>query len=200
MKKIVLALIIPILLVAVTGCMPQDEKTKDVVPYLRNIKSYSTDMDMTIKNDKQKLNYLGKQFYAQGLGYRLELNKERVFIYTDDKVYVSDLINGQKYTTENGSGNMYKISFLNEFVKLLYANGEINYTFKEIDGQIYELVTTSIAENNRNMDRLVLYVNQKEKEPRGLVVYDAKGNEKIAIKYRNFKINTGIDKSLFNAN
>jgi outer membrane lipoprotein-sorting protein len=44
-----------------------------------------------------------------------------------------------------------------------------------------------------------LYVNQKEKSPRALVVYDAKGNEKIVIKYRDFKKET-IDKSLFNVN
>ncbi|WP_026883733.1 germination lipoprotein GerS-related protein [Clostridium akagii] len=199
MKKFFLVLITSVLLVFISGCTYQKETDKDLTPYLKNIKSYSTDMDMTIQNDKQKLNYAGKQFYVQDLGSRLELNKERVFIYTDDKIYVSDLIGGQKYTTVKSSGDVYKISFFNEFIKLLNTNGKTNYEFKEIDGDKYELITTSMAENNRNINRLVLYVNQKEKLPRALVIYDAKGNEKIIIKYKNFK-NETIDKNLFNIN
>ncbi len=200
MKKFVLILIISILLITISGCIFNNKRTEDITPYLRNIKSYSTDMDMTIQNDKQKLNYVCKQFYAKGLGSRLELNKERVLIYTDDKIYVSDLISGQKYTMDKSSDDIYKISLLNEFIKLLNVNGKTDYTFKEIDGARYELLTTSMPENNRNIDRLVLYVNQKEKSPRALVVYDTKGNEKIRIKYRNFNKETNIDKSLFNVN
>jgi len=200
LKKFVPILILSLLLISIVGCLAQTDKDKDLTPYLKSIKNYSTDMDMTIQNDKQKLKYEAKQFYSEGLGYRLELNKERVFIYTDDKISVADLISGQKYAIDNTSDDVYKISFLNEFIKLINVNGKTDYTFKKIDGQRYEILTTSMAENNRNIDRLVLYVNQKEKSPRALVIYDVKGNEKIIIKYRNFKNEKHIDKSLFNVN
>ncbi len=200
MKKFVPILFLSLLLILFVGCIAQNDKNEDLTPYLKSIKNYSTDMDMTIQNDKQKLKYEAKQFYSQGLGYRLELNKERVFIYTDDKISVSDSISGQKYSIDSTSDDVYKISFLNEFIKLLNVDGKTNYTFKKINGENYELLTASMAENNRNIDRLVLYVNQKEKSPRALVIYDAKGNEKIIIKYSNFKNERHIDKSLFNVN
>ena len=45
------------------------------------MESYTTNMNMDIKNDKQTINYKAKQTYLRGGGYNLELNKiEYLFI------------------------------------------------------------------------------------------------------------------------
>ena len=80
MKKILLIFAFFVLIISVTGCESKNRGEKDTITYLKNLKSYSTDMNMEVKNDKQKLNYSGRQIYSLGLGYRLELNNERVLI------------------------------------------------------------------------------------------------------------------------
>jgi outer membrane lipoprotein-sorting protein len=201
MKKLIFVFfMVSLLIIIIGGCSTQKEKTKDLTPYFKNLKNYSLDMDMTVQNDKQKINYEGKQIYSSSLGYRLELNKERVLIYKNNKIYVSDLVNGQNYIKDDSMDDIYRISFVEEFIKLLYTKGEKDISFKDIAGGKYEIINVSMPNNNRNLSRGALYVNLQEKAPRVLVLYDTKGNQKIIIKYSNFNSEVNIDKKLFNTN
>lgn len=200
MKNTLLILISFIIIVAVSSCGFKDNSKKDNISYLKNLKSYSADMDIEIKNDRQNLNYSGRQIYSLGLGYRLELNKERILIYKDDKIYVTDLNNGQKYVTDMNFDDVYKISFLGEFIDLLYTNETIKTSFKTIDNDQYELINTAMPDSNRNISYGVLYIEVGKRLPKKLIIYDNKGKEKIIVTYKNFIPNYDVDKTLYNTN
>lgn len=200
MKKILLILILIALIVIVTGCGSRNKNNKYNIGYLKDLKSYTTDMSIEVKNDKQKLDYSGRQIYFLGLGYRLELNNERVLIYKEDKIYVTDLQNGNKYTTDMSFDDVYKISFLGKFIDLLYTNERIKASYKTVNGKEYELINTDMPDSNRNISHGILYVDVNKRIPEKLIVYDVNGNEKFIVTYKNFIPNCSVDKSLFKIN
>lgn len=53
------------------------EHEKDIVEYLKDLKSYSCSINIEVKNGKQHIEYNGKQMYRLGSGYRLELNDKK---------------------------------------------------------------------------------------------------------------------------
>lgn len=197
MKKILLILISFVIIIVVSSCGFRDNSKKDNISYLKNLKSYSTDMDIEVKNDKQNLNYSGRQIFSLGLGYRLELNKDRVLIYKEDKIYVTDLNNGQKYTTDMNFDDVYKISFLGKFIDLLYTNETIKTSYKTIDNNQYELINTVMPDSNRNISYGILYIEADKRLPKKLIIYDNKGKEKIIVTYKNFIPNYDVDETLF---
>ncbi|AJA48859.1 hypothetical protein CPAST_c27920 [Clostridium pasteurianum DSM 525 = ATCC 6013] len=199
MKKILLIFISIVLILIVTGC-GKGKNDKSSIAYLKDLKSYTTDMSIEVKNNKQKLDYSGRQMYFLGLGYRLELNNQRVLIYKDDKIYITDLQNGNKYITDMNFDDVYKISFLGNFIDLLYTNERIKTSYKTVNGKKYELINTDMPDSNRNISHGILYVDVNKKIPQKLVVYDIKENEKFIVNYKNFVPNCSVDKSLFRVN
>ncbi len=84
----------------------------DSIDYLKNLESYSCDVDINIKNKKQTIQYKGKQFYNKELGYRFELNKDRILLYTNNKIFVKDLANGVKYNKDKEFDKFYRLTFI----------------------------------------------------------------------------------------
>lgn len=201
MKKTLLLLLSLMFLfssVLFTSCNKKPKDTNDITTYLKNIKSYTTNMNMDIKNDKQTINYKAKQSYLRGGGYKLELNKNRVFIYkTDDKIYISDKNNGRSYVQSKSFDEVFKLSFIGEYIGLLYTNEEIKYVTKKIDGIEYTVINLFIPGNNKNINNALLYVNNKNMLPSKMVIYDTSGKEKIDITYTNFLPNVKIEPSEF---
>ncbi len=162
------------------------------------MESYTTEMNMDIKNDKQTINYKAKQSYLRGGGYKLELNKNRVFIYkTDDKIYISDKNNGTKYVQSKDFDEVLKLCFIGEYIGLLYTNEEIKYVTKNINDIEYTVIDLFIPGSNKNINNALLYVNTKKMIPEKMVIYDIKGKEKINITYTNFLPNVKIEPSEF---
>ena len=60
MKKVsllFLSLLVLLSSVLFTACNKTPKDTNDITTYLKNMDSYTTNMDMDIKNDKQTINY-----------------------------------------------------------------------------------------------------------------------------------------------
>ncbi len=179
------------------GCkMGQDDPDK-ILFFLKELNVYSTDFIMETKNDKQTITQEGKQFYNKGQGYRLELGQDRVLIYKSDKIYVHDVKNNFKYTLDKDFDIGYKISFISEYVKLLYTNEEIKYNFKDIEGKKYQLIELIIPGGSREISKAVMYVNMKTRLPEWIFVYDERENERIKISYKNFQANPELNNDLF---
>lgn len=198
MKKLILIITICLLCIELSGCTIFGKRTKDALGYLKSLKTYQCSMDITVKNDKQNLNYTAKQFYSKKFGYRFDFDNDRKIFYNNDKLYVSDMINGQRYVLDNDFGYIYKVSFIGEFIKLMYTNESIDQTYKTLNGVEYEIFTTDVPSNNRNISKAVLYVDVKTKLPVVVVLYDDNGKDKITIKYKDFKPNVELEKSIFN--
>lgn len=201
MKKRLLVLLSLLLLLSsiiLTSCGEKLKDTNDITTFLKNMESYTTEMDMVVKNDKQTINYKATQSYLRGGGYKLELNKDRVFIYkTDDKIYINDKNNGTRYTQSKDFDEVLKLCFIGEYIGLLYTNEEIKYVIKNINDIQYTVIDLFIPGNNKNINNALLYVNTKNMIPEKLIIYDTKGKEKIEVIYTNFLPNVKIEASEF---
>jgi len=197
MKKkllLTLSLLLFFSFILLTSCNKKPKNINDILTFLKNMESYTTEMNMDIKNDKQTINYVAKQTYMRGGGYKLELNNNRVFIYkTDDNIYVSDKNNGRAYVQSKDFDEVFKLSFIGEYIGLLYTNEEMKYTMENINDIEYTVVNLFIPGNNKNINNALLYVNNKNMLPEKLVIYDIKGKEKINITYSKFLPNVKIE-------
>ncbi|MBZ9609265.1 hypothetical protein G9F73_015850 [Clostridium estertheticum] len=179
-----------------TSCYNKPKDTNDITTFLKNMESYTTQMNMDVKNDKQTINYKARQTYLRGGGYKLELNKNRVFIFkTDDKIYISDKNNGTKYVQSKDFDEVLKLSFIGEYIGLLYTNEKVEYDIKTINGFEYTVINLFIPGNNKNINKALLYVNTKSMLPARMVIYDINDKEKIEIKYTDFLPNVKIEQS-----
>ncbi|MBZ9689164.1 hypothetical protein G9F72_022970 [Clostridium estertheticum] len=199
-KKLLLFLMFLLVLgcTLLTSCNKKPKNANDIISYLKNMESYSTEMNMDIKNDKQTINYKARQSYLRGGGYKLELNKDRVFIYkSDDNIYISDKNNGIKYVQSKDFDEVLKLCFIGEYIGLLYTNEEIKYSIEKINDIEYVVINLFIPGSNKNINNALLYVNYKSMIPQKLVIYDNQGKEKINITYSNFLPNVKIEPSEF---
>lgn len=199
MKKnslLILSFLLILSSLLLTSCHKKPKDTNDIITFLKNMESYTTKMNMDVKNDKQTINYKAKQSYLRGGGYRLELNENRVFIFkTDDKIYISDKNNGVKYVQSKDFDEVLKLSFIGEYIGLLYTNEKIEYDIKTINGIEYTVIKLLIPGSNKNINKALLYVNTKSMLPARMVIYDINDKEKIEIKYTDFLPNVKIEQS-----
>ncbi|GAA0733906.1 germination lipoprotein GerS-related protein [Clostridium oceanicum] len=177
-----------------------DKNYGESLQYLKNIDNYTCSADIVIKNDKQEIKHKGKQFYDKNLGYRMELNEKRVFLYNDSKIFVKDIGNNIKYDTDKDFDKIYKLTFISEYISLLYTNEEIKVDNVDINDTAYEVIKTIIPGNNRNTSRAELYVSKKEHIPYKLIIFDNKNRQSVNVMYKNFKPNVSQNKDLFNPN
>ncbi|MBK5239605.1 germination lipoprotein GerS-related protein [Clostridium sp.] len=192
------SLLMLLCLLLVTSCNKKPKDTNDITTFLKNIESYTTEMSMDIKNDRQTINYRATQTYLRGGGYKLELNSDRVFLYkTDNNIYVSDKNSGTKYIQSKDFDEVFKLSFIGEYIGLLYTNEEIKYAIESNNGIEYTVINLFIPGNNKSINNALLYVNTKSMIPEKMIIYDVKGKEKIHITYTKFLPNVKVESSEF---
>ena len=184
-------------LIFFSGCRKKNTDPNSLTMYLKELSSYSCRADIKIKNSKDTYTYSTNQSYLKDIGSRIELGKDRVYIYLDDKIYVTDLKNNLKYLMDKNVDGIYRLSIIQEYINLLYTNENIKYNSKNIDGQEYQTIELIIPGNNRNMCKAILYVNTKTKSPYKLYIYDSKEQERVEIVYNDFKANIEVNKILF---
>ena len=142
-----------------------------------------------------------RQYSCYNGSYRLDLEEERIYIYADDKIFVEDLKNKKKYFLEENFDEVYKYSFLNEYIKLIYSMDQVEY-FKEFydDGNkkidIYG-AKVNLPINNLNINSATLYLDGEKLSPIRLEIFDIKGNIRILIEYLTFEVLEEIDLQLF---
>ena len=197
---LIVAGIVVVSIIFAAGCRQRNKDVIDVIDYIKEINTYSCKFEITLKNDKQVINYSGKQFYDKNIGYRMELGKDRVFVYKGEKVYVRDLQNGGKYIMDKDVQSFFNLSFVCEYIKLLYSNEEIKSNYKAIEGKNYQLIELTIPGGARELNKAVLYVDVHDCLPEKLIIYDVKGNEKVQVNYLEFTPNIKVDNQLFNSN
>ncbi|MTK12115.1 MAG: hypothetical protein F8N39_08510 [Clostridiaceae bacterium] len=152
---------------------------------------------MKIENDKQTINYTGKQFYDKRYGYRFELDKNRLMVYKDNKILVKDLQSGLKYDTEKDFDSLFKLSFIGEYIGMIYTNEVVKNSSKKIGNEEYQVVHLDIPGNNKNISKAELYINKQSSMPKYVIIYDSKGKKKIDVEYSDFKVNPELQKELF---
>ncbi|ERI94337.1 hypothetical protein HMPREF1982_00972 [Clostridiales bacterium oral taxon 876 str. F0540] len=196
-KVLILSIALLTFISILSSCKRVQRDPNDITNFLKDLKNYSTDFTMDIKNDKQVVVHEGKQYYKKGQGYRVELNKDRVFLYKSDKIYVNDVKNNFKYTLDKDFDNIYRITFVEQYINMLSTNEGVKYDYKTIEGKNYQLIELIIPGGTRETDKAVMYVNTKTYLPEWIIVYDENNRERIKITYKNFQCEE-IDSKLFN--
>lgn len=198
MKKLfLLYTVLLVFLFSACGYLKNKDNPEEILEALKSLDSYSCAVTIETKNDKQNLISQGKQLYEKTIGYRFELGQDRVMIYENDKIHVKDLKNGMKYSTDKDFDFLYKLSFVGEYINLLYTNQDIKSSFKNIEGERLLVIQLIIPGNNQNLERADLYIKVKNNEPKFLYVYDNKNNEKVKVVYDEFKQNVDVNKEDF---
>jgi outer membrane lipoprotein-sorting protein len=193
----VLSAIFIFLLIGLAGCGKKNRTPEEITCYLKDLNSYSSIVNMHIKNDRQTIDYELKQYYQKDLGYRLELGQDRIMVYKDDKIYINDLKSGFKYNTDKNFDELFRLSFIGEYIELLYTNEKIKYKNKKLEGIDYLSIELLIPGGNKNIDNAVLYINTDTNLPSRLYIFDVKGNEKVEVIYKDFIPNDEVKKDLF---
>lgn len=179
------------------GCTRKTKDPNKAIDFLKNLKSYTCQVSIHIKNQKQEIDTDGNQFYDSKLGHRLELNKDRIFIYNNNTIKIKDLNNNLVYSVDKDFDSVYNLGFIHEYIALLYTDEDISSSFKTIDNREYQLIRLTIPGNNQNISKSVLYINLESYFPEKLVIYDNKDNEVLSFNYNDFKPNIKIPKEMF---
>jgi outer membrane lipoprotein-sorting protein len=183
--------------ISFSACKKKTKEPEEIIDYLKNLKSYECRVDMYVKNDRQELKYEMKQYCDASMGYRLEIGNGRVQIYKDGKIHVDDVKNNAKYELDENFDEVFKISFVGEYIKLLYYSSDIKFSELAVDKDKYVLLELGLPGTNRNMEKAVMYIDTKSYYPSKVLIYNNKDKETVNITYRDFKADLDIDKKLF---
>lgn len=190
-------ILIIVISVVLYSCKRKPKTAEENFDLLKTIKSYSTDAIFSYKNSRGETTEKCKQYYDSTKGYRLEIGEDRIQIYKDKKIFVQDLKNNAKYTLEKDFDELYKYTFIGEYINLMYTSEDIKYFCKKIEGKNYAVVELFIPGNNKNIAKAALFINQDNNLPDKLIVYDDRGNERLQVIYEGFKVEDELDKNLF---
>ncbi|WP_102399086.1 germination lipoprotein GerS-related protein [Haloimpatiens massiliensis] len=186
-NKIITLILSIVLLLSLIACgNKKPEKENEIIDIIKSIDKYTTDIEITIINSRQEIQLTGKQTYEKGEVAKLEVNGTRQMVYKGNKIHINDVQNEKKYSTDESFDSLYKLSFIDEYIKLIYNNEKIKYKYKKLDDNEYLVVIMDLPYNNRNLSKVNLYLDYKEKKPYKVVIYNEKDEEKVNIVYKNF--------------
>ncbi|MEY7999194.1 germination lipoprotein GerS-related protein [Clostridium sp. Mt-5] len=173
------------------------QDTEKIIYYLKDLDSYSCNVNIRIENDKQQINYSGKQYYDSRYGDRFDLGKDRIIVYKGNKIFIKDVNNGEKYSMDKNFNSLFKFCFIEEYISLLYTNEKIDNSFKKINNEQYQIVHLDIPGNNKNISKAELYVNLKHNIPTYLKICDSNGKNRIDVEYTDFKADPELKEDMF---
>lgn len=200
MKKILLicaVAIIAIILFLFYSFGGQKYNPEETLNLLKSIDSYTCNMTIEMKNEKQTIVYNGNQAFDKNFGYRIQIGNERTLIFNKNKILINDKQNKHRYTENKEFDSVYTLSLIGEYIELLYTNEQIKYLYKEIKGVKYLGVKLLIPGNNRNLNEAELYIDIKNDIPCFIIIKDSRDKETIRITYKNFIPNVRTKENLF---
>lgn len=164
---------------------------------LKELKSYTSDIHLEIKNSKQTIEENCKQTYNVNVGYRLDIGNHRVWTFFKDKSIVKDLSNSKIYETEKDFDELYKYTFVNQYIYLLFSDEEYEISSAEENGEKYMVVTLSIYGESDNLKKGALYIDEKTNLPYKLLIFNDKDSQVVEVRYENFVENPKINNDVF---
>ncbi|SHH57861.1 germination lipoprotein GerS-related protein [Clostridium grantii] len=185
------------LICLMSGCGKKELQAEDVISELKEIGAYSCDIAIHNKNSKQTVTYNCKQYYNSQFGHRLEIDDERILIFKGNDISINDLNNGAFYSTDDDFDSVFKLSFVEEYIGLLYTDEEIKYVFENEEGKNIMLIYLNIPGSNRNLNKAVMYVDADEVVPIKTIIYDFQDKEKIQFVYENFQKSEDVGEERF---
>lgn len=199
MKKrlIVLFAFFCIIVLELCSCNEKGKNPNKAIKYLNNLKTYTCDVNIHIKNSRQEIEMECKQFYNKKYGHRLDIDKNRILLYNGNEIIVNDFNNKKRYSLDKNFDSVFKLSFVKEYINLLNTQENIKNEFISIKDKEYQIVYLDIPGNNRNIKKAKMYIDIENNFPYKIVIYNSKENEVINFVYKNFTPNCEIPKEVF---
>lgn len=187
---VILLLVVITLILGIGGLALYQRRLTPVTPEsvlkgLLNLKGYSTDVTYSVKNSRGEFREVGKIQYNLEEGTKITLNdKEQIF--TDDKIIINYFKDNKTFKVDKDFDNFYKYLFVNEMPKFMEQENNVNYSWETVNEKEYLKIEYLLLSGNENFYRQVTYIDCKSKIPESSIIYDTKGNERIAVEYSNF--------------
>ncbi len=196
MKRGIIATAI-ILMIPLTSCQRSghDDYSKIYESY-GNIENYSADIEVNVVSGGSRTEYFATQYYMSPDLYRVDYKSEGM-------ENASCVLNGDKLRFKDSEGTVSEFSgyipeekyyiFITDFMERYYKSEMAESTFGKNE------VILSLLEDGENSARplMKLWVNSKTFAPKKLITYNDNGDEIIIVTYQNFKMNTKMDKKIF---
>lgn len=198
MKKI-LALII---LLTLAGCGKPD---KDALTRLNEMESYKAGAEVTYISNKGENTFSTIQYAKKDGRYRIETLAPKEYEGTA-LVYDGKLV-WQK--TQDGGGRIKVTSNSPERALLLLYSFLDNHersmenavvTTSSSPGKNVTVLEADIPGGSSSLAHEKLWIDNESGAPQRLTVYNAEGNEKIVVKFSDFRYNEKIEDSVFSVN
>ena len=197
-KKIIFLVMIPIFIIilVVLGRKVVIPTNDEIISELKNTKMYTCDVEYTFMNSRDNFRENTKQYYRYDKGGRIEFDDyyKRIKVYNDDKIKLQ--IDSEEYDLNKNLDCIYPLSFIENILSYDISEPieELNEEWGEGE---YLKLNIDYGNNNRYLKNGEFYIDKNKKIPVVLKIYDQSGNERLLIKYSNFKNEKIISAGLF---
>lgn len=187
------------------GCSGNIGKEDKVIQRLKNIKSYSCNAAVKVRNNKSIMKYELKHFYKKSIGFRLEVVKPdelkgQILIYRANEFLSYNPASDNTLVIDDSNQIFGYHILLGTFLQY-YNDYEIadigSGDYKDFKCYTYRFI---LANSNTYMNQAKCYINKKDGLPVKMDILDKDGNKTIEIEYTNFVLNPKIDKEIFELN
>lgn len=158
-------------------------KAENIVESVKNLKSYNSIVEYTIKNsrgeytNKAHINYCKDEM-------KIDFGEDLTKIYKDDKIIMKYNKKGEVYEVGRDMDIVYPMAFLSEIFKSPITS--ISEGQEEWGDLKYIKIELNLEDMNKHLDRATLYINKKDKTPILIKMFDDKSNQRVNIEYREF--------------
>ena len=173
--------------------VPTDE---DIINNLKNIKCYTCSVDYEFKNEKLEYKENTKQYYDAEKGVRIEFNDEgdRVKVYKGGEIKVQD--KSDEYSLDKDMDIIYPLAFLDNIFSNNNAR-EIQEIKPDWSDEVYLKIDIDYNYKNKHLNNAEFYINKNTGNPVLLKIYDVNKNNRITIKYNEYKEEKQLNDELF---
>lgn len=169
-----------------------DRTAEGITNYILNISSYKTEMNITIKSNKNTNKYIMKQAYSKDnneykheilepsniAGLTVKYNGEKLSI-ENTKLNLNEIYENYEYISEN---SICLYNFIEDYKNSEQSNSE--ETGKEII-----MNTKTKNESNKYMMYKTLYIDKETLKPTKMEIQDINRNTLVYIEYNEIEIN-----------
>lgn len=155
---------------------------------------YESGLEMKIIKDKKETTYIMKEKYIADDSISLEIlepdeSRGITIEYKDDKIFLNHASIKQSISLK-AVKNFDKGILLANFFENLDSVESIER--EEIDGEDYYVLEYTLGDANKYNYQRFIYLSRKKLEPTMVKIFDKTGNERIVIKYVDFKYTKDI--------
>lgn len=196
MRKSIIVLTVILMMMLVACGKNNHSAYSEIYESYGNIENYCAVVEVKVTGDKTASEYKARQYYVAPDLYRLDFVSEGM---SD----ISCVLNGERLYFKDPDGNVTEFDkyipeekyyiFIADFMER-YVKSE---TAKNISKGSETVLELRESDENPQRASMKLYIDNKTQCPKRLETYNENGEKVIEAKFSDFKMNTKIDKKIF---